>query len=185
MSIINIIFAGLSSIIYFLISGVFKDLAKTEEWAFGIAVPCLIVVTLLFNYIKDKISEKDPYSKLHKATSELSAFKTTRDADIKDLTKSNEIALKELRKKYERHILDLENDISHLNGRLSVKDTIIHEIRNGITNGLIKHGESEIFFQYVKDLATKINSDHDMNTLAPVTTKDTMKYIEMFKKIER
>lgn len=185
MSIINIIFACVASIIYFLVSGVFKEQAKTAEWAFGIGVPCLIAVTLLLNYFKDKISEKDPSSKLYKATSELNILKKTRDAEIKNLKKSNENATKDSKNKYEKEIADLKIEITYLNGKLSVKDTIIHEIRNGITNGLIKHGESEIFFQYVKDLATNINSDQDMNTLAPVSTKDTIKYIEMFKKIER
>ncbi|WP_342653504.1 hypothetical protein [Pseudomonas sp. F3-2] len=185
MGVVNIIFVCASSILYYWIVSYFKELSLTKEWAYNVAVPCLVATTFLINYIKDKISERDPSSKLCKATNELASLKASYDSDIKKIEKNNEESRKAFEKRHEKEIKALTADITHLTGKLSVKDTIIHGIRNGITTGLIKHGETPALLQYVKDLATNINSDLDVNTLAPVFNDETKKYIEMFKKIEQ
>lgn len=171
MSALNIIFACLSSIVYFGVFYGFRELAKVYDWSYSIGIPCLIAVTLLLNLVKDKISEKDPSSKLHKVNSELTLLKSSRQ------NSKNKIKVK-----YEKEIQNLKNEIASLQKTLNVKDTIIHGIKNGITTNLIKHGSSqESFFEYAKELATKINSDLDVNTLAPVLTPETRKYIDMLK----
>ncbi|MGE8436656.1 MAG: hypothetical protein ACN6P2_08970 [Pseudomonas palmensis] len=181
MSILNIIFACVSSLVYFAIFYQFRELAKTYDWAYNVGVPCLVAATLLLNYLKDKISERDPTSKLHRVTTELSNLKITHDTNDKEIKASHDKDLKDIKSKYDKQLLDLNKEIATLQGKLSVKDTIIHGIRNGITTNLIKHGSSQEFFDYAKDLASKINSDLDVNTLAPVLTPETMKYIDMLK----
>ncbi|PBP70535.1 hypothetical protein [Pseudomonas syringae] len=181
MSILNIIFACISSLVYFSIFYQFRELAKTYDWAYNVGVPCLVAATLLLNYIKDKISERDPSSKLHKANTELKTLKATYDANYKENKKTHTKEIEESKARYETMISNLEKSIETLQGKLSVKDTMIHSIRTGITTNLLKHGDNKEFFLYARDLANKINSDLDMNTLAPVLTPETMKYIDMLK----
>ncbi len=184
MSILNIVFAFISSVLYFWIFSKVKELSATNDWAINVGVPCLIAATLLFNYIKDKISEKDPSSKLYKVSAELKALETSHENVIKSLKKQNEELLKTSISTYTKQITELKSEVAHLTKKLGVKDTIIHGIKNSITSSLIKHGSTEPFYKYAKDLAENINSDLDLNTLSPVTTPETMKYIDLFKKLE-
>ncbi|WP_460371001.1 hypothetical protein ACOYXF_05060 [Pseudomonas sp. Tul1A2] len=180
MSILNIIFVCISSLIYFGIFYGFKELAKTYDWAYNVGVPCLVAATTLLNYIKDRISERDPTSKLHKVTTELNSVKTEHETNNKRLKANHEKELKECTKKYENHITELKNEITLLHGKISIKDTVIHGFRSGITKNLLKHGSTQEFFLYAQNLCDKINSDLDMNTLAPVLTPETMKYLDIF-----
>ena len=130
---------------------------------------CLVAATLILNYVKDRISEKDPASKLHKVTTELNNLKSASENELSECSNN-----------YKNQILELKNEIASLHGKINIKDTMIHGFRSGITKNLIKHGHSEKFFLYAQNLADKINSDLDVNTLAPVLTPETMKYIEIF-----
>ncbi|NWD89916.1 hypothetical protein [Pseudomonas sp. K5002] len=179
MSILNILFACISSLVYFGIFYEFKELAKTYDWAYNVGVPCLVAATLLLNYIKDKISERDPTSKLHKVTTELKNLKITHDTTNNEIKTNHEKELRDSNAKYDHQILELRKEISSLHGKLSIKDTMIHGFRSGITKNLLKHGSSQEFFTYAQNLAAKINSDLDFNTLAPVLTPETMKYIDI------
>lgn len=180
MSILNILFACVSSLVYFGIFYEFKELAKTYDWAYNVGVPCLVAATLLLNYIKDKISERDPTSKLHKVTTELKNLKTSHETSNNEIKANHEKELRENNTKYENQILELRTEITSLHGKLSIKDTMIHGFRSGITKNLLKHGSSQEFFLYAQNLADKINSDLDVNTLAPVLTPETMKYMDIF-----
>lgn len=181
MSILSIIFALISSLISFGIVYYFKELSKTHDWAFNVGAACLVAATLLMNYIRDKISEKDPASKLHKATSEIKALKEnhTNETAKTELKHNNEINQTTI--KHEAELEQYKKEIALLQGKLSIKDTIIHQIRSGITSKLIEHGRNDEFFDFVKNLADKMNSDFDMNTLAPVVTPETKKYIDMLR----
>ncbi|GEM_PF-5497110 len=181
MSILNILFALASSLALFFTGYWFKDLTKEHDWAFNVAVLCLVALTLIFNYIKEKISERDPASKLYKTTKELNELKHSSKQNEENSKTEYDNEVSNIRSTHAIECTTLRAEIATLQGKLSVKDTIIHQIRNGITSNLIKHGSTPAFMEYVKDLAEKINSDFDVNTLAPVLTPETKKYIEMIR----
>lgn len=158
MSIISILYACISSVILYFVFSESKDLSKQYEWALNVAVPCLIATTLILNFIKDKISERDSTSKLYKANQEIAKIK-------------EESAIEKAR---------LNDEIEKLNNKISVKDTIIMGIRNGLTTNLIQHGDTPKFMAYVKNLTVTISSDIEVNTLAPATTPESRKYMEIF-----
>ena len=157
MSIFSIIFALLSSLIYYYIFSYFKDLSKTQEWAINIGVPCLIAATLILNHLKDKISERDPASKLHKVTTELKALKAS----------------------HEKEIADLKDKINILDQNISLKDTMILGIKNGITVHMAVHGQGQEFFDYIKNFVVEISDDLEINTLTPKSTPQSRKWIAM------
>ncbi|WP_406821526.1 hypothetical protein ACJA3S_08775 [Pseudomonas sp. KnCO4] len=157
MSIRSILFIFASSVVYSFFFWVFKELSPKHDWIYAVGVPFLIALTAISGNLKDKISEKDPSSKLFKAKAEIEESKTK--------------------------ITDLENrhktEISKLKDNLALKDSLIHNIKSGINNNLIEHGETAEFFAYAKKLASEINSDIEANTLAPELTPKTKKYFDM------
>jgi len=157
MSIISIIYALLSSVISYCIFSYFKDLSKTQEWAINIGVPCIIAATLILNHLKDKISEKDPSSKLHKVTTEL----------------------ENLKKSHEKEVHDLKEKINILDQNISLKDTMILGIKNGITVNMAVHGQGQEFFDYIKNFVVEISADLEINTLTPKSTPQSRKWIAM------
>lgn len=157
MSIRSILFIFASSIIYSFFFWVFKELAPKYDWIYIVGVPFLIALTAISGNLKDRIAEFDPTSKLFKAKSELEESKR----NIADIQRDHQI------------------EVSKLKENIALKDSLIHNIKSGINNNLIEHGETPEFFAYAKRLASQINSDIEANTLAPELTKKTQKYFEM------
>jgi hypothetical protein len=168
VSIPSILFACFSSIIYFAIFYQIKELSKTHDWIINIGVPCLIAATLLLNFIKDKIAEKDPNSKLHKLKTELDNLKSS------NITNSTET-----KTKHDKEISDLRREILTLQTKINLKDTIILGIKNSITTNLVLLGSSQKFHEYVTDFVITINTDLEINTLTPTATAASQKYVDM------
>jgi len=157
MSIRSTLFIFASTIVYAFFFWVLKELASKHEWTYAFGVPFLIALTAISGNLKDKISESDPTSKLYKAKADVEAAKT-KISELERIHKS---------------------EIAELRENLAIKDSLIHNIKRGINNNLIEHGESAAFFAYAKKLATEINSDIEANTIAPAFTTKTKKYFDL------
>ena len=168
MSILNILFALFSSLIYSLLFYQVKELSKDHDWAITAGVSCLIAATLILNHIKDKISEKDPASKLYKVTTELNKLKTSA---------ANEAST--IKVKHDRDLAELQKKIDLLNKNISLKDTMIFGIKNGITLNMAVHGQGQDFFDYIKNFVVELSSDLEINTLTPTSTPQSTKWLNM------
>lgn len=158
MNTLGIFFTCGSSIAYFFISFAFKDLMVEKVWAFSVVIPVLIALTAIINLAKDWIAERDSSSKLYKLKKEISDSKVAHSQELE---------------KY-------KNELAGLQGKIKLKDSIIHAIKSGLTNSVITHVGNDKIAEYVKALATKMNVDLEVNTIAPEPNSDTMRYMNLF-----